>query len=112
MWKIKCNLLIFRFIGEESTAEGVPCELTDAPTWIIDPVDGTMNFVHGYPHVCTSIALTVGKVTEIAIIYNPVLEQMFTARRGQGAKLNGQPIHVSGEKGRQYIPFYPVYFRT
>lgn len=90
---------LYRFIGEESTAEGEPCELTDAPTWIIDPVDGTMNFVHGYPHVCTSIALTVNKITEIGIIYNPVLEQMFTARRGQGAKLNGAPIHVSGEKG-------------
>ncbi|XP_026286380.1 inositol monophosphatase 1 [Frankliniella occidentalis] len=87
-----------RFIGEESTAEGIPCELTDAPTWIIDPIDGTMNFVHGYPNVCTSIGFTVNKITEIAIIYNPVLEQMFTARRGQGAKLNGEPIHVSGEK--------------
>lgn len=87
-----------KFIGEESTAEGLPCELTDAPTWIIDPVDGTMNFVHGFPHVCTSIALTVNKITEIGIIYNPVLEQLFTARRGQGAKLNGQPIHVSEEK--------------
>lgn len=87
-----------KFIGEESTAAGVPCEFTDAPTWIIDPVDGTMNFVHGYPHVCTSIAFTVNKITEIAIIYNPVLEQMFTARKGQGAKLNGSPIHVSGEK--------------
>lgn len=60
-----------------------------------------MNFVHGYPNVCTSIAFTVNKVAEIAIIYNPVLEQMFSARRGQGAKLNGQPIHVSGEKGRK-----------
>lgn len=87
-----------KFIGEESTAEGIPCEFTDAPTWIIDPVDGTMNFVHGYPNVCTSIAFTVNKVAEIAIIYNPVLEQMFTARRGQGAQLNGKPIHVSGEK--------------
>ena len=88
-----------RFIGEESTAAGIKCELTDDPTWIIDPVDGTMNFVHGYPNVCVSIALWVNKVPEIGIIYNPVLEQLYTARRGQGAFMNGKEIHVSVEEG-------------
>jgi len=58
-----------------------------------------MNFVHGYPNVCTSIALWVNKVPEIAIIYNPILEQKFTARRGKGAFLNGKKIETSGEKG-------------
>lgn len=86
-----------RFIGEESTAAGIKCELTDDPTWIIDPVDGTMNFVHGYPNVCVSVALWVNKVAEIGIVYNPVLELFFSARRGQGAFLNGNPIHVSHE---------------
>lgn len=86
-----------RFIGEESTAGGIKCELTDDPTWIIDPIDGTMNFVHGYPNVCVSVALWVNKVAEIGIIYNPVLELFFSARRGQGAFLNGKPIHVSRE---------------
>jgi len=84
-----------RFIGEESTATGIKCEFTDDPTWIIDPVDGTLNFVHGYPNVCVSVALWVNKVAEIGIIYNPVLELFFSARRGQGAFLNGKPIHVS-----------------
>jgi len=87
-----------RFIGEESTASGEKVELTDAPTWVIDPIDGTMNFVHGLPHTCISIALLINKVTEIGIVYNPILEQLFTARKGQGAFLNGAPIHVSNEK--------------
>ena len=44
-----------RYIGEESVAAGDKVELTDAPTWIIDPVDGTMNFVHSFPFICVSI---------------------------------------------------------
>lgn len=87
-----------RFIGEESTASGEKVELTDAPTWIIDPIDGTMNFVHGLPHTCVSVALLINKIAEIGIVYNPILEQLFTARKGQGAFLNGAPIHVSNEK--------------
>lgn len=43
-----CDVLCVRFIGEESSAAGVKCELTDSPTWIIDPIDGTCNFVHRY----------------------------------------------------------------
>ncbi|XP_014237002.1 inositol monophosphatase 1-like [Trichogramma pretiosum] len=88
-----------KFIGEENTAESNRrVELTDAPTWIIDPVDGTMNFVHAMPHTCISIALYVNKVAEIGIVYNPVIEQFFTARKGKGAFLNGQRIRVSDEK--------------
>lgn len=63
---------------------------------MIDPVDGTMNFVHSFPHSCISIALLVNKQAEIAIVYNPVLKQLFTARRGQGAFYNGTKIQASG----------------
>uniref|UniRef100_A0A182WBT6 Inositol-1-monophosphatase n=1 Tax=Anopheles minimus TaxID=112268 RepID=A0A182WBT6_9DIPT len=94
---ITANYPDHKFIGEEETSEGKKAELTDAPTWIIDPVDGTMNFVHSFPHSCISIALLVEKVAEIAIIYNPIVGQKFTARRGKGAFLNGNPIRVSGE---------------
>ncbi|XP_055530811.1 inositol monophosphatase 1-like [Wyeomyia smithii] len=86
-----------KFIGEEETSAGKKAELTNAPTWIIDPVDGTMNFVHSFPHSCISIALLIEKITEIAIIHNPVLNQTFTARRGKGAFYNDKPIRVSGE---------------
>lgn len=84
-----------KFIGEETVSDGGKCELTDSPTWVIDPVDGTMNLVHGFPHSSISVALLVNKVTELAFVYNPIIGQLFTARKGQGAFLNGKPIHVS-----------------
>lgn len=85
-----------KFIGEEtvSSTNTLP-ELTDEPTWIIDPIDGTTNFVHSFPFTCVSIALCVNKQLEIGIVYNPMLEQLFTARRGRGAFLNGKPIQSS-----------------
>ncbi|XP_011630542.1 inositol-phosphate phosphatase-like isoform X1 [Pogonomyrmex barbatus] len=83
-----------RFIGEESTGKDLP-ELTDAPTWIIDPIDGTLNFIHGFPHTCVVIGLAVKKEMVLGIVYNPVLEQLFTARKGRGAFLNGKPLQVS-----------------
>lgn len=86
------------FIGEEESSDGKKVVLTDSPTWIIDPIDGTMNFVHSFPHSAVSIALLINKVTEIGIVFNPVLGQKFTARRGQGAFYNGQRIHVSEER--------------
>lgn len=86
-----------RFIGEEECSEGKKAELTNAPTWIIDPVDGTLNFVHSFPHSCISVALLVNKTAEIGIIFNPLLKQLFTARRGQGAFYNGERIQVSGQ---------------
>ena len=73
-------------------------ELTDEPTWMIDPVDGTTNFVHGFPFVCVSIGLCVGKRPILGIVYNPILEEFFKAREGRGASLNGQKIRVSDTK--------------
>ncbi|XP_022830590.1 inositol monophosphatase 1-like [Spodoptera litura] len=84
-----------KFIGEESVSGGAKCELTDAPTWIIDPVDGTLNFIHGFPLCCISVGLAINKECVAGIIYNPNLGQLFTAKKGQGAFLNGRQIHVS-----------------
>lgn len=95
---IRAKFPTHQFIGEEDSSDGKKAVLTDAPTWIIDPVDGTMNFVHSFPHSAISVALLVDKVTEIGIVFNPVLGQKFTARRGQGSFYNGKQIHVSGEK--------------
>ena len=77
------NFYASRFIGEESTSSGVKPDFTDAPTWIIDPVDGTMNFVHGYPNVCVSIGLTIDKVPVVGVVYVPVPNMLFTARKGK-----------------------------
>ncbi|KAF9610248.1 hypothetical protein IFM89_021572 [Coptis chinensis] len=84
-----------QFIGEETTAACGVTELTDHPTWIVDPLDGTTNFVHGFPFVCVSIGLTIGKVPTVGVIYNPILDELFTGIRGKGAFLNGNPIKVS-----------------
>uniref|UniRef100_A0A673AKU8 Inositol-1-monophosphatase n=1 Tax=Sphaeramia orbicularis TaxID=375764 RepID=A0A673AKU8_9TELE len=88
-----------RFIGEESIGAGEHLELTDSPTWIIDPIDGTVNFVHRFPFVAVSIAFTVNKRTEFGIVYSCVDNKLFCAQRGQGAFLNGVPLHASGQEG-------------
>ncbi|XP_014252262.1 inositol monophosphatase 1-like isoform X2 [Cimex lectularius] len=87
-----------KFIGEESSYCEKELTLTDDPTWIIDPVDGTMNFVHGNPNTCISLALYIKKEPTIAIIYAPVLGDLYSSISGEGAFLNGEPIKVSMEK--------------
>ncbi|KAF9430786.1 hypothetical protein BGZ76_000714 [Entomortierella beljakovae] len=88
------------FIGEETVAAGEECGLTDNPTWIVDPIDGTTNFVHGFPFVAISIGLTINQEPVVGVIYNPMLDQLFTAVKGQGAylsKINENPR----EQGRR-----------
>ncbi|KAK7680533.1 hypothetical protein QCA50_016314 [Cerrena zonata] len=75
----------FSFIGEESYAAGSRPPLTEEPTWCVDPIDGTTNFVHGFPHVCVSIGLIYNKIPVLGVIYNPFLEQLYTSVKGQGA---------------------------
>ncbi|KAG0497143.1 hypothetical protein HPP92_001834 [Vanilla planifolia] len=86
-----------KFIGEETSAAFGTSELTDEPTWIVDPLDGTTNFVHGFPFVCVSIGLTIDKVPIVGVVYNPIIGELFTGVRGQGAFLNGKPIHASSQ---------------
>jgi len=63
--------------------------------WIVDPLDGTTNFMHGYPHFCVSIALHVGDATQVGVIYDPMRGELFAALHGHGATLNGAEIAVS-----------------
>ncbi|XP_036414640.1 inositol monophosphatase 1-like [Colossoma macropomum] len=86
------------FIGEESVAAGAPSALTDGPTWIIDPIDGTTNFVHRFPFVSVSIGFTVNRQIEFGIVFSCLEDKMYTARRGRGAFCNGTPITVSGQQ--------------
>ncbi len=85
------------FVGEEDTpgvVRGRPA--TDAPpTWIIDPLDGTANYVHDVPAYCVSIGLMVAGELVVGAIYDPRQREMFGAARGCGATLNGQPMRVS-----------------
>ena len=63
--------------------------------WIIDPLDGSLNYSHGYPCYCVSIGLEHNGEPVVGVIYNPNLDELFVAEKGQGAALNGNPIKVS-----------------
>jgi myo-inositol-1(or 4)-monophosphatase len=63
--------------------------------WFTDPLDGTTNYAHGYPFFCTSVALTVDGEAVAGAVYDPIKEELFTAERGAGARVNGRPLRVS-----------------
>ncbi len=78
--------------------EGSGDDTTDATwRWIIDPLDGTTNYAHGYPRFCVSIGVEHGGVGTVGVVYDPLLDELFCGVRGRGATLNGRAIHVSGE---------------
>ena len=80
-------------LAEEGTAKGANADAENV--WIIDPLDGTTNFLHGFPQYCVSIALAHrGQVTQ-AVIYDPCRNDLFTATRGRGAFLNDRRMRVS-----------------
>jgi myo-inositol-1(or 4)-monophosphatase len=70
-----------------------------APEWIIDPLDGTTNYLHGFPQFAVSIGVRQGHRLEHGVIYDPVREELFTASRGGGAALNNRRIRVSSRRG-------------
>ena len=83
-------------LGEEGGLIGNP----DAEyCWIIDPIDGTTNFVMGVPHCAVSIALHYRGRPEVGVVFDPMLNEMFTAARGEGASLNGRRIRVGKRPG-------------
>ncbi len=65
------------------------------PIWLVDPLDGTNNFAHGFPQVGVSLALLEDRQPVVGVIYDPLREETFSATAGGGAKLNGEPIHVT-----------------
>ena len=81
-------------LGEEGGGEGDGSK----PLWIIDPIDGTVNFSHGLSYWCSSIAVQVGGAMVAGAVYAPVLNEMFTASTGQASQCNEKPISVSGVK--------------
>ena len=80
------------FIGEEGEGR---VGAAGAPVWVVDPIDGTSNFARGTPHYCVSIACVLGRAVEAGVIYDPMLDELFSARRGAGAWLNGAPIRAA-----------------
>ncbi len=63
--------------------------------WVFDPIDGTVNYAHGLPIFCASLALEIDGAPAVAAVYDPMREELFTAERGSGARLNGAPLRVS-----------------
>ena len=83
-------------LAEES---GASAGSSDEFVWIIDPLDGTTNFLHGFPQFCVSIAVQQRGRIEHAVIYDPMRQELFTASRGQGAQLDDRRIRVSKSRG-------------
>jgi myo-inositol-1(or 4)-monophosphatase len=79
------------FLCEESGATSADAEVV----WIIDPLDGTLNFIHGFPQYCVSVAVKSRGVLAHAVVYDPVKNELFTASKGHGAYLNDRRIRVS-----------------
>ena len=82
------------FIGEEFNPDSV---LSDEPTWIIDPLDGTTNFLHGLPVFAVSVALWDSGDTQLGMVHAPAMCETFTAVRGGGAYFNGRTLQLEGE---------------
>ncbi|ORY00081.1 inositol monophosphatase [Basidiobolus meristosporus CBS 931.73] len=87
--KLKEKYPQHKFVGEETTASGEAWKLSEEPTWIVDPIDGTTNFVHGFPFVAVSIGLAINKEPVVGVVYNPILDELYTGAKGLGAHLNG-----------------------
>jgi len=87
------------FLGEEESVGKTPEEtrpsVDSAPIWVVDPLDGTSNYVHDVPAYCVSIGLWADRKPVVGVILDPRLNELFTAATGLGAFLNGKPIRVS-----------------
>ncbi|WP_028612437.1 inositol monophosphatase family protein [Paenibacillus harenae] len=93
------------FLGEEGVEPGPAASakaLEDAREaeylWIVDPIDGTTNFVHGFPFFCVSIALAHNGAVIVGVVYDPMKDELFVAERGKGAYVHGKRMHVSREE--------------
>jgi myo-inositol-1(or 4)-monophosphatase len=96
-----CEARIIEIIKEAFPEHNILTEETPMPEgsspyrWIIDPLDGTTNYTHGYPFFCTSVALELEGKVILGAIYDPMLDELFTAQQGKGAFLNSERIAVS-----------------
>ncbi|RKZ01409.1 MAG: inositol monophosphatase [Candidatus Hydrothermota bacterium] len=87
---IKSKFPDHKFLAEESGGE----EVTDKPLWIIDPLDGTKNYLHAFPHFGISIALKIEGEVRVGVIHDPLKKDMFWAVKGEGAFYNGRRTYI------------------
>ncbi len=102
-----CEAAISSIITESFPEDSMLCEEgtiingSSGRTWIVDPLDGTLNFIHSFPVFSISIALKEHDDLLAGVVYQPVLKELFTAERGQGAYLNGKQITVSSRTDKE-----------
>ena len=90
------NLLLEEFPAHALYGEeGIVGDQSSDHQWIVDPLDGTVNYFYSIPHFCISIALRLQKEIVVGVIFDPIRSEMWVAQRGEVSKLNGNPIHVS-----------------
>jgi myo-inositol-1(or 4)-monophosphatase len=90
------KLLLEEFPGHALYGEeGIVGDQSSEHQWVVDPLDGTVNYFYGIPHFCVSIALRVRSEIMVGVIYDPVREEMWTGQKGEAPRLNGQAFHVS-----------------
>jgi myo-inositol-1(or 4)-monophosphatase len=91
------DLVAERFADHHVLAEELDAgvAIPAGPCWVFDPLDGTTNYAHGLPIFCASLALEIDGVAQVAAIFDPTRQELFTAERGGGAFLNGRPLRVS-----------------
>ncbi len=101
---LACQERIIRLIRKKFPDDNIISEEqsnrfeTDGTRWIIDPLDGTTNYAHGYPFFCTSVAYETHGIVMVGVVYNPIFKELFVAQRGNGSYLNGRRIRVSQTK--------------
>lgn len=84
--------------GAAASVEALQAMCDEEYLWIVDPIDGTTNFVHGFPFFCVSIALAHRGEIIVGVVYDPIRDEMFVAEKGKGAYVKGQSMKVSEEK--------------
>jgi myo-inositol-1(or 4)-monophosphatase len=93
--RIKTHYPRHAILAEESGASAPAGGASDEWRWIIDPLDGTTNYAHGYPCFCVSMGLEHQGRLQLGVVYDPMRDEVFSAERGEGAALNGKRIQVS-----------------
>jgi myo-inositol-1(or 4)-monophosphatase len=90
------KLLLKEFPGHAIYGEeGIAGDQTADHQWVVDPLDGTVNYFYGIPHFCVSIALRLRSEIMVGVIYDPMRDELWGGQKGEAPKLNGQPLHVS-----------------
>jgi len=90
------KLLLKEFPGHALYGEeGVVGDQSSEHQWVVDPLDGTVNYFYGIPHFCVSIALRLQNEIMVGVIYDPIRQEMWSGQKGESSKLNGHPCHVS-----------------